>query len=110
MKHLMLTAEEKSGHTPSAPAESKPEYPSGMQIHLTEHELGKLGMKELPEPGTHLTAAVKLHVTGAMIHDGPDGTHKMVHMQITHMSVGGEKEGHEETSGEVKRTKLYDTR
>lgn len=107
MKHMKLSESEKTGNTPSAPSEDKPEYPYGLQIHLTENELDKIGMKNLPEPGTKMTMAAKVHVIGAMMHDGPDGKHKSLHLQITHMSVGGEKEGHEKTDGETKGKKLY---
>ena len=107
MKHMKLSEEEKSGNTQLTPAESKSEYPYGLQIHLTEHELGKLGMKNLPEPGTKLTVGARTHVIGAMMHEGSDGPHKMLHLQITHMTIGGDKEGHDSTDGETKGKKLY---
>jgi hypothetical protein len=107
MKHLKLSAEEKTGNTPIAENKDSPEYPPGLQIHLTENELNKLGIKNLPEPGTRLSAATKMVTTGAMMHDGPDGQHKSLHLKITHMAIGGEKEGHEQTDGDTKGKKLY---
>ena len=107
MKDLKLSKEEKTGNTPVEQNKDSPEYPFGLQIHLTENELNKIGIKNLPEPGTKLTAATKLRVIGAMIHDGPDGQHKSLHLQITHMAIGDEKEGYEKTDGESQSKKLY---
>ena len=105
MKSMKMKEEDKV--EPAGQPMDKESYPMGLQVHLTEKELDKLGMKDLPEPGTKMTMQAKVHVNGAMMHDGPDGKHKSLHLQITHMAIGGEKEGHEETDGETKGKKLY---
>ena len=105
MKHMKLTEEEQKGTSPAL-ATGKQEYPYGLEIHLDHPSLEKLGIKELPAVGSKMHLEAKVHVSGAMMHDGPAGKHKSLHLQITHMSLekGGE---HEETDGETKGKKLY---
>lgn len=104
MKHMKLTEEEQKG---TGPIEvDKPKYPYGLELHLDHPSLEKLGMKELPAVGSKMHLAAKVMVSGAMMHDGPGGKQKSLHLQITHMALahGGE---HEETDSDTKGKKLY---
>lgn len=103
MKHMKMTEEDIKGHEPAL-AVNKPEYPYGLEIHLDEIGLKKLGMKDMPAVGSKMKMDARVHVSGAMMHEGPEGKHRSLHLQITHMELA---KGHEETDGETKGKKLY---
>lgn len=105
MKHMKMTETEQKG-TESAVAVNRPEYPYGLEVRLDEQSLKKLGIKDLPAVGTKMELAAKVHVSNAMMHDGTDGKHRSIALQITHMELAKGRD-REATDGETKGKKLY---
>lgn len=100
-----MTEEENKG-AKTAIAVERPAYPYGLEIHLDEQSLKKLGIKDMPTTGTKMELEAKVHVSGAMMHDGPAGKHRSMTLQITHMGLA-EGRDHDQTDGETKGKKLY---
>ena len=67
------------------------EFPWGLQIHLHEDELKKLGIKELPEVGGEIGLEAKVTVTSASINETKDnGVDRSITLQITDLGLFGE--------------------
>lgn len=75
-------------------AESKPHYPYGLEISLGDPELTKLGVAELPAPGSTLMMTCKVQVTRTSTHSSADDdggkAERHVALQITDMELGGQ--------------------
>lgn len=69
--------------------ESNPrEYPYGLEIHLNEESLAKLGMTELPAVGSELMVTAKVVVTSASQYQTQGNDPDMSsNWQITEMEV-----------------------
>lgn len=64
------------------------EFPWGLQIHLHEDELEKLGIKELPEVGGEISLEAKVTVTSASINETKDnGVDRSITLQITELGL-----------------------
>ena len=93
MQSMKLTDTEKkdasTGVISSAPAS---EYPWGLNIHLDESSLQKLGMKKLPAVGDVMDVSAKIKIVSVGSHEVEgQAPNRSVDMQITDMEIGGEK-------------------
>lgn len=68
------------------------EFPWGLQIHLHNDELEKLGLKEMPEVGSEIGLEAKAIITGVSEDERIDGEpQRTLTIQITHLGLFGEK-------------------
>lgn len=76
----------------SAPMmDNGPQYPWGLQIHLDDKPLEKLGLKDLPKVGTALMLMARVEVQSVSSSDRKDGDpSRSVGLQITHMCLESE--------------------
>lgn len=111
MKSLELDDEDKLDAIMPIPMPTKPDYPYGCRICLTEKEFEKLGLDsaEACIDGTiHLHAMGK--ITSVSKTEGADGECCRVEIQLTDMAIESEDdENEEQESGEdkSKRRSLY---
>jgi hypothetical protein len=103
MKEMGVKRDNIKQGTPGAAGANEPEYP---HIMLSEKHIAKIGLKDLPSVGSKMHMAARVHVEGAMMHDGPSGKERSLHLKITHMDLGKGGE-HEETESDAKSDKLY---
>ena len=103
MKHMQMTETERQGPM-AMPAEKRDKYPYGLRLHLTEAEVKKLGMEELPEPGDTLDLHAVVKVSGSHVDEEEGGgKRRSLELQITHMGF----ESKEEMDREEQAQKLY---
>lgn len=67
-----------------------PKYPYGLELRLSNEEMDKLGMSELPDVGEKrmIMARVEVSSIDAHEHQGDDERHQSVGLQITDMAIG----------------------
>lgn len=86
--------EREKKYAESTVAADAPMYPWGLQLHLDDETLDKLGITKLPEVGKSYTLTAKCDVTSVSENDSGDGPRRSVSLQITDLSLdfgGGEK-------------------
>jgi hypothetical protein len=77
-----------------------PKYPYGLCIRLSNDELEKLGLAELPEVNDGMSFTAMAKVTSVSDNQYADGTHsRVVELQITHMALGEE---HSDTEKDIR--------
>jgi hypothetical protein len=69
-----------------------PRYPYGLQIHLDEGSLKKLGIKELPKVGDVMTIKAKVSVCDVNKHESIYGSNRNLGLQITDMELSSKGE------------------
>lgn len=73
---------------PDVMADSPPEYPYGLRIHLEQPELAKLGITELPAPGEPYELHAVAVVESVSAHDSQEGKpSRTLSLQITDLAV-----------------------
>lgn len=88
---MARTAQEKAEivkQSDPATTDSVSEYPWGLSLCLNEDSLEKLGVTDLPKPGTEVTIMAKARVTGVRMSadEGDNIDRQGVDLQITDMS------------------------
>lgn len=106
LKSMKMTAEEKKSMI-EGPAMSKdaPRYPYGLNIHLNDEVMQKLGLESLPKVGTKMMIMAVAVVESVSERDSQDGGKRQdMSIQITDMSI----EPHSDKKGEKELAKsLY---
>lgn len=67
----------------------KREYPYGLTLQLEEESLAKLGIKDLPAPGTIMTFTAKAVVERVLQSADDKKAERCLSLQITDMAVDG---------------------
>lgn len=90
----------------------KPEFPFGLQVHLDQDSLSKLGIEELPEVGSKMRLNAIVEVSGVSQHETQnDKVRRHVDLQITDMELlknGDDKEDREASEVLFGRSELED--
>ena len=69
-------------------------YPYGLQLHLDDDSLEKLGIKQLPSVGETMELTAKVRVTGTNSNEKQDGdVEGSLRLQITDMELGAARKG-----------------
>ncbi len=106
MKSLELDDEEKLDAVMPIAMPSKPDYPYGCRICLTEKEFEKLG---LDPAEACIDGVIHLHALGRVTSvsktEGPEGECCRVEIQLTDMAVESEDEENDEAEVKPKREK-----
>lgn len=79
----------------------QPEYPYGLNIHLDNIAIEKLGIKDLPKLGEKIMLMAQVEVTGANLRKEKSGDKKDMSLQITELCLVEEEK-------ESKAKKMYD--
>lgn len=88
----MKRSVEKANSVMLAP-EMQDEYPYGLRISLSNEELTKLGITELPAVDTEMKLTALVCVVGVGMNESQNGEpHKHVELQIEQMSLASAKE------------------
>lgn len=86
-------AEEDSPSTLATKGAEGPKYPYGLQLHLDDDALEKLGLTEMPKVGSTLMLTAKVAVTGCGSSERQGGDEESYcDLQITDLAVGDENE------------------
>lgn len=92
---MKLSKEQSKGNAIDAPSKfgtdgSAPQYSYNTQFSLGNHELDKIGMKDLPKVGDRVHIRARGHVT-AVKHEARRGDkpERRVEIQMTHMGIDG---------------------
>lgn len=92
---MKLSKEQSKGTEIGAPSKSgmdgsSPQYSYHTQLTLGNHELDKIGMKDLPKVGDRVHIRARGHVT-VVKHEARHGgkPERRVEIQMTHMGVDG---------------------
>lgn len=70
----------------------QPEYPYGLNIHLDNIAIDKLGIKDLPKLGEKMKIVAVVEVTGANLRKEKSGDKKDMSLQITELCLVDETE------------------
>lgn len=95
MQNMKFSTDQQKETMPSAAEMPKQEYPYGLRITLDKAGLEKLGIKELPKPGTKFAIEAIAVVESAHMSTSKDskaGDYKSVDLQITDLSLDSDAE------------------
>lgn len=67
-------------------------YPYGLELHLEEMSISKMGMNELPKLGTEMTLMAKVKVESASESESRNGKRRSLRLQITDMELTQKQE------------------
>lgn len=85
---------EKAGSTLCAVDYEEPAYPYGLSISLDEDSMAKLGITEMPKPGSKMRLVAIVEVTSVSQHQAKDGDEcRNLGLQITDMALAKEAPG-----------------
>lgn len=88
MVSMKMDKEEAKELTQPEPGNT-PEYPYGLELHLDDKALAKLGLSQPPAVGTQLTVSARITVTSASSYQTQGGEAEASSCwQITDMEVG----------------------
>lgn len=83
-------------------------YPGGLCMYLCEGDIQKLGIEEMPEPGSVLEIQAKVVVRASSEHESLDmGTHRDMSLQVVEMALKGGAKKKKESSAKDLAGKLY---
>lgn len=89
MKMVSLEQSAEEAKEDCSPCEGDaPKYPWGTVLHLDEHALKRLGVKEMPAVGTVVPVTAIAVVTGTSEREHQGGKHQTLDLQITKMAFG----------------------
>lgn len=72
--------------SPPSPLEM-PSYPYGLNISLNDESIEKLGIKEMPEPGTKVMVTAMADVVSCSMSENEKGKDRRMELQITDMGI-----------------------
>lgn len=103
MINLKLTAQEQKQDALDE-AQDTPAYPYGLQLHLDDDTMKKLGIDAMPQVGASIQFTANANVCGARARaEGDGGTEASMDLQITDMQIHTPP-----ASFEAKARKIYD--
>ncbi len=74
-----------------APQSYEPEYPYGLKVTLSDDELSRLGMTNLPPVGQAMMLYARAEVSSTSAYESADGqSRRSVDLQITDLTLGPE--------------------
>lgn len=87
---MNMKRDKEDDELPVAEDSEGPKYPWGLELRLSNEEMEKLGMSELPDVGEKrmIMARVEVSSIDAHEHQGDDERHQTVGLQITDMAIG----------------------
>ena len=88
LKNMKMSADEQREYGPTTLAPDRPEYPYGLRLNLDDDGLAKLGLTDLPEPGTVMHIMAHCTVVRRSESSDEQGKDKNLELQITDMAVG----------------------
>lgn len=92
MVSLVLSKKEANTEAPCALPDDQPRYPYGTQLFLTEEELKKLGIEEMPSVGTEFPITAVAKVIGTSERETQDGSRQTLDLQLVKMAMGADEE------------------
>jgi hypothetical protein len=94
LTHMKMSQDDQKdtmGAMPSPAKSQKEQYPYGLRIRLSEAEMKKIGMNEMPKTGAVVMLTAKTKVVSTNESASENMNSKNCELQITHMDVGAEE-------------------
>lgn len=91
MTNMKYSHEKSSPEVQAMPAKRE-EYPCGLKLHLSEEDLKKLGIKDLPDVGKKMKLVAMVEICDISKNESKlYGENRSMGLQITDMSLGAEE-------------------